>query len=474
MADTKQYDFIEQFKDDLNKIKKGIDPSRKILKPFQQDLLPIKYAFKLNRKGFDPDIQAEMIQDIGYRRSAQLRTNHLKNVKTAYEQFWKTNIQLKSSPPQWKKDTDPKKEYGILENELYAIFGETEKKMRGVWQETIKKIVKGKKHKGDVKLQAVKHATMPVMAVASGILAVLGTLLTLGLAIPLTAILFHKSAVALKGSYDFAIGRYRSTAKLEDSITTTVQKLEQDHNKYIKENDPAKKKKAQKDIADKEIWAAFFETFFARHKKSMDHLDKLLGKYEKKIREHYADLVHLAKKTGKHKNAVEKLKAKSLNFSQELIKSKQKLDTDERIELKDLDKLFNHTKKLRIEIKKHEDTIPVVLAATKSLVPIILHQERDVKKWKAQLKAFKSARPDSVKKWKTAFKSISIFEDLAAIGLGSAGGTTTNAIKQFQGVGSKLSENTDLVIRIGSDIKSQLETAFKEMKNQVSKHKSAA
>ena len=66
MPATKEYNFTEQFKDDLNKIKKGIDPTQQILKPFKQDLLPIKYAFKLTRKGFDPNFLAETIQDIGY------------------------------------------------------------------------------------------------------------------------------------------------------------------------------------------------------------------------------------------------------------------------------------------------------------------------------------------------------------------------------------------------------------------------
>ncbi len=472
MPATKEYNFTEQFKDDLNKIKKGIDPTQKILKPFQTDLLPIKYAFKLTRKGFDPNFLAETIQDIGYKRSAQLRTSHLSKVKTTYEKFWKKNIQPKSSPPQWIKGTDPKKEYDVLANDLHAIFGETENKMRGVWKETIKKIVKGKQHKGDVKLQAGKHAAMPPLAIGGGILAVLGTLLTLGIAIPLTAILFHKSATALKGSYDFASGRYRSTAKLEDSITETVKELAKNHKKYIDENDPAKKKKAHKDIGDKEIWAAFFETFFARHKKSMDHLDQLLGKYEKKIREHYADLVHLAKKSGKHNYATEKLRIAAHDYNQELIKSKQNSNPDDRIKKEDVDILLKKTDKLWKVIKKNQEAFPAVKAVIKTMVGVILHQEKDLKRWKGQLKAFKNARPASVKKWKMAFKTISILEDLTAVGLGSMSGNTTDAIKQFQGAGNKLSENIDLAVRIGSDIKAETESAYKEVKNQISKHKS--
>lgn len=416
--------YTHNYGPELNSIMRSFDPKSNVFKRIPGDLpIYVKYVFK--DKGRDQTYQVAMIQKIAENKTGLLQIKLIRDLTRIYYEFYKKNMDASG----WLQNTVPAPEIKKLDAIVWKAMQDTNRDIVAVYEDLLKKKAKGKAHRSGTKLQAVRHVWMPVVSGAGAVLGVVLAAGTLGLALPLAAIAIHKSAVDIKKTADFASGRYRSTKKLELAIfknAAVLQERSDDLKQAVIDQNKAQseleRQEAEKDeakikhkIGEVEKKAAAMEKFFSIRTKSITTMEHLLGKYEKKIYEHYFDLYSMGKQIDKHNK-------KARKYEQLLDKYKDKMKNVPKD--KDTEKITKLIKEMRQDVRDHDTQIIQAQRRIIGCVNELMLQEKLVKKWLVDVRGFKKERPDSVKNVKRLINFAAFTEDVAVLGLGGAGSAT--------------------------------------------------
>lgn len=430
-ANTTTVGFEYDYSVTLKRIEAALDKKHAILKPDTGRDLTIWGKYDLPDKDREQTQAGKVLDQIIKKRTDRLHHACVKKLTSEVGTWWKDHVVKGSDPPVYQVGKG-KKDLDKLSKALTQALTDAQVGMTKCTEEVLKKNVKGKWHKRTTKVQSVKHMTMPVVSMAGSTLAVVGTIGTLGLAIPLAVIAVHKAAKDVAAAARFAKGDYRRTATLEKNIAslaaklkTESQALEAAKNAFASSSSAADKadvKKRQAAIDKRETDAAAMNKLLGVRTASISTLEKMLSKYKKKVYEHY----YHAYSTGKK---VDKLNAKhaKADLARRKLLTKIQAANSSGVDLDPLMKKYNKLSRSLSALKKQSDeTADNIQDEVKRL----LDQEAKLADWLDEAAKYKANRSGVVRATKDVLNAFNFAEDLTSLGLGGAGNANNAVFSQ--------------------------------------------
>lgn len=381
--------------------------------------------------------QVEIFHKINLSKAKSDKKKAIGQLEKEFNTFCKNFIDLTQKPPTWypaSKDGAKSKTTALLNAADKFLETGTDQIEKSIVN-TLKQYAKGKVRRRRIRAQAVKHGIKPILGVAAIPVGIF--LSASGFGAPAGIMATKSGIVSIKQSIDFFSGRYRSLDKLEKSILSNTKVVQKKATTYAESIEARNKSKTpeRRAEADKarakvkakikvtEINAMALQEFFAIHKKSINNLSYLVGKYDKKVNE----LNYAAMKIGKK---IDQCKAKSAKLEKENEKREKsikqlKKDPGEFNLSKSQAKKYimdiqNQLNKEKIGIKKIQDSMMVLDSTVDRKIANFLNRDAKFREWKTKLEEFKEIRPKSLKRWKKGVQALSLIESFAGTAVGGS------------------------------------------------------
>jgi len=381
---------------------------------------------KRDRDGFEKLLRT-------YSARVIVKTNS--GVETALDNFFKNNITTLPDGSlafnkRFKKKADKDKAVQDLVAILEAMVKNGSDDITNYAQKSLKQYFKGQVRQDVLTRQAVKHVVRPVATPAIGAVGLAFT--STGFLAPLGILLLKSAWADCKASWDFLITKkYRSTARLKDSMDN-VRKYLADSEKKLDaaraQGDAKEAKRLEVKAKNKEGVAHMKQEFLVVRTKSVEKLDYICKKYQKKLYEKKFEVANSENVTGaladrivelKRKIAKDKKQAKALVRSGNAVGNKQVKAMVQLIDA-NVDNAQSEILKLEGKIRDAQDWFD------KARVRLV-NEEGAFEGIKADLARFKAARDDDIHAFKKLVKGI----NFGTSALGAAMGTGDQAATEL-------------------------------------------
>lgn len=381
--------------------------------------------------------QVEIFHKINLSKAKSDKKKAIGQLEKEFNTFCDNFIDLTQKPPTWYQASKPraKSRTTTLLNAADKFLETGTDQIEKSIANTLKQYVKGKVRRRIIIAQGVKHGVKPILGVAAIPVGIF--LSASGFAAPVGIMATKAGIVSIKQSFDFFSGRYRSLDKLEASIISNTKFVQKKATAYAEKIEARNTSKTpeQRDKADKarakikakikvtEINAMALQEFFAIHKKSINNLSYVVGKYEKKVNELNYAAIKLGKKIDhcKAKTAkLEKENKKRKDSIKLLKKNPEKFNLSHSQAKKYIMDIENQLDKEKYGIAKLQYSIHVLDRTVDGKIGNFLERNAKFREWKTKLEEFNEIRPKSLKRWKRAIAALSLVESFFGTAVGGA------------------------------------------------------